>query len=390
MRIIKITSLHLKRLLKNKSVLILTLLMPVIAMCIVTFFTNGKSSSTNSVYVDFVNYDSGQFGSQLIKDFNNDTNYNVSILNEVEAKQRVQHDTITAAVIIPKNFTESLKNNVSPNVKILKLNTGNSSFLIENKINSFITNNIIADSVAKTINNETVNSDVNINVVNSALIKEIKTNKIQVNSKLISTDNSNSLLAQFSVNLPISFMMFTIIYISLEITERKEDRTLRRMLSSPNSNLLIVGSFILTFLIIGWLQVILMLGTSALLFKVKWGSSLPALFILFTVLILVILGMGLLLCRFVKSASKVSAVANLITQVTCLLGGSYMPVQYFPDFLKKISYFMPQSWAVDAMSRIVIKNQGVSAILPDVGILLLFAAAFYTAGASTLKGIARE
>lgn len=390
MRIIKLTSLHIKRLLKNKSVLILTLLMPAIVMCLITFFTNGKSNSKNIVDIDFVNYDNGQRGAQLIKDFNNDAGYSVSILNETDAKQMVQHNTVIASVIIPQNFTESLKNNTSPSVKILKLNTSNSSFLIENKINSFITNNIISDSISKTIVNKTANSAVNAKALNNVLIKEINSNKIKVASKQLSEDNSNSLLAQFSVNLPVSFMMFTIIYISLEITERKNDKTLRRMMSSPNSNLLIAGSFILTFLLIGWLQVILMLGTSALLFKVSWGSSFAALLLLFTVLIIVILGMGLLLCRFVKSVNNVSAVANLLTQVTCLLGGSYMPIQYFPDFLKKVSHFMPQSWAVDAMSHIVMKNEGVSAILPDVGILLLFAAAFFTAGASTLKGIARE
>ena len=40
-----------------------------------------------------------------------------------------------------------------------------------------------------------------------------------------------------------------------------------------------------------------------------------------------------------------------------------------PDFLKKVSYFFPQSWAVDALTSITLKNKGVTDILPDLAIL---------------------
>lgn len=387
MQLIGLTCLHIKRLLKNKSVLILSLLMPAVVMCVVTFFANGKSDSNNSIYVDFVNYDRGQLGASLIKDFSDNPNFAVTNLSETEAQKRVQHNTSAAAIVIPENFTDQLRNNASPYVKVLKLNSGNSDIPIESRINAFISSNIISNSLTKTINQQA--SNLNTNTINTALVKEVNSDKIQVNSKQLSIDKSNSTGAQISVNLAVSFMMFTVIYIALEITERKSDGTLRRSLASPNSNLVIAGSFVLTFFIIGWLEVILMFGSTSLIFKVSWGNV-SALLLLFTVLILVVLGMGLVLCQFAKSSNTVAPIANLITQVTCLLGGAYIPAQYFPDFLRKISYFMPQSWAVDALTNIALKGKGIQSILPDVGILLLFAAALFTAGVSSLRGIAQE
>jgi ABC-2 type transport system permease protein len=49
---------------------------------------------------------------------------------------------------------------------------------------------------------------------------------------------------------------------------------------------------------------------------------------------------------------------------------------------------MPQSWAVTALTDLVLKNKGITDILPNIGILLLFAIVFFTAGAASLRKIA--
>ncbi|MDD3225722.1 MAG: ABC transporter permease, partial [Clostridium sp.] len=133
-------------------------------------------------------------------------------------------------------------------------------------------------------------------------------------------------------------------------------------------------------------QVLLMTLSTSLIFKISWGSSIPALFVLFTSIIFVVLGLGLLLCRFVKTIADAQLVCQMVVQISCMVGGSYIPLEYFPTTLKHIAYFMPQSWAVAALTDVVLKNKGLISILPNVGVLLLFAAAFFTAGVSTIRG----
>jgi ABC-2 type transport system permease protein len=181
--------------------------------------------------------------------------------------------------------------------------------------------------------------------------------------------------------------MYTIIFIVLEITSRKNDGTLKRSLSTPNSTVTFYLSLVAAFLTIGWLQVFLMIGSTKLLFNLNWGSNYFGLFILFTALILVVLTLGLLICRVAKSESSISIIANLTVTVTCMLGGSFMPIEYFPNIFKKISYFTPQRWAVSALVDITIKNKNLISVLPNICILLLFAAAFFTAGVTYLKDI---
>jgi len=369
MQILRLTLLNLKRMIANKNVLFLTLLMPMVVMCIVTFFNRGSenTSSSDKIYIDFVNKDKGNLGQELIKEFQSSGNFSVYTTSKEEAEYRVSHNVTSEAVIIPEKFSESIEKGADPNISILKLNIGNVTLTADSKINYFINERIISKEIASSLKGKTT---------------------VTTSSKTVVKDNKNSLGNQMTINLCVSFMMFTVLFIVNEIIARRDDKTLKRSFTAPNSKFAIMASFVVAFLLIGWLQVILMVGSTSILFKVNWGNSILALFVFFTVLILVVLGLGVLLSRIVRTASNAAMVCQMVVQISCMVGGSYMPLEYFPDFLKRIAYFVPQSWAVSALTDVVIENKGLISILPDIGILLLFAAAFFTAGVSTIREIA--
>ncbi|SMC28848.1 ABC-2 type transport system permease protein [Clostridium acidisoli DSM 12555] len=384
MQVFKLTILHLKRMISNKSVLLLTLLMPMFVMCLVTFFSGSgnNNDNTNVLYIDFVNKDNGQMGNNLIQEFKNSPNFNVYVANQADAKYRVEHNVVAEAIMIPHNFSESLKNGSEPNIQVLTLSSGNTNLIADNKINSFINENLISKQISASLKSKLPPSN---NIV-AELSKTVASNKIMATSQTVKKNKTNSLGNQISINLCISFMMFTVIFIVNEVIARKDDKTLKRSLSTPNSKFVLLFSIVLAFLIVGWLQVLLMIGSTTLLFKLSWGSSIPALLILFTSLILVVLGLGVLLCRLIKSRNNAPMICQMVIQISCLMGGSYMPLEFFPPVLKHVAYFMPQSWAVTALTDVVLNNKGLISILPNIGVLLLFAVAFFTAGASTIRG----
>lgn len=55
---------------------------------------------------------------------------------------------------------------------------------------------------------------------------------------------------------------------------------------------------------------------------------------------IVFLALGLLLVQF-KSEQTMSIVANILYFVLAILGGSWMPIQVFPEWVQKICYWMP-------------------------------------------------
>ncbi len=388
MQIFRLTILNLKRMLQNKSVIIMTLTLPTIVICIMTFFTQGQNSSNNNMYIDFVNNDKGTLSGSLIKNFKNSGDFNINILDIADAKAQVESGAVNLTIVIPNNFTEQLNKGMVPKVDILKLQQGNSNVVAENIIDSFIKDNLISNTAISTIKDMNFNSKVSLSSLKDTIIKDTSENKINVMSSVLSYNNTNSLSGLITIGFVISFLMFSSIFIVNELIGEKVNGTLKRALSTPNSNITIAASIVISFLIIGWLQDFLIIITTKFLFNAYWGKSYLALFLLFTAILLVVQGLGLLISRVIKSENNISVITMLIVNISCLLGGSYMPIQYFPDILKKFALFMPQSWAVTALTDLVLKNKGITDILPNIGILLLFAIVFFTAGAASLRKIA--
>lgn len=239
------------------------------------------------------------------------------------------------------------------------------------------------------ISSDILKSSQNENLTNE-IKKQLENKTITVDVSTANAGKETSIFTTISINLVISFFMYSMIYIVNEIISLKKSRTLRRCFSTPHSSISIAVSLIIAFLCIGWIQAALMMGVPHILFKTNLGSSFTALFLIVTVLFIVILSMGMLICSFIKTEDLAPVAVNIIVTITCMAGGTFMPLQFMPDFIKKISVFTPQNWALTAMQDVIIKNKGVLYILPKLGILLLFAAAFLTAASASIKKFVEE
>jgi ABC-2 type transport system permease protein len=48
-----------------------------------------------------------------------------------------------------------------------------------------------------------------------------------------------------------------------------------------------------------------------------------------------------------------------------------------PDFMQTLAKFTPNAWALNGFLDVMVRGLGVSAILPTVGMLMVFAAVFW-------------
>ena len=62
--------------------------------------------------------------------------------------------------------------------------------------------------------------------------------------------------------------------------------------------------------------------------------------------------------------------------IGAILGGCLLSLDLLPAYLYPFSFLMPQRYAVMGYQSLLMRNAGVLEILPDVGILLLFALVF--------------
>ena len=104
------------------------------------------------------------------------------------------------------------------------------------------------------------------------------------------------------------------------------------------------------------------------------------------------LGFGLLIAALGKTPEATRGLAILATLLLVMLGGAWVPAFVFPEWLQKVTLFMPTRWAVDGLDAMTWRGLGIEAALAPVGAMLAFARVFaaIAIGASTGRSRAAD
>jgi ABC-2 type transport system permease protein len=117
-----------------------------------------------------------------------------------------------------------------------------------------------------------------------------------------------------------------------------------------------------------------------ILLGVSWWHDPLATLTIFLAFGLASVAFGTMLGTFVKTQGQASGLSLALGMAMALLGGCWYPLELFPAAVQKIVLVLPTTWAMIGMNDIVLRGQGLAAVLPEAGVLLGFAAVFFTAG----------
>lgn len=143
----------------------------------------------------------------------------------------------------------------------------------------------------------------------------------------------------------------------------------RRMRAAPvPARAIVAGEALGRFAVAVVQSLIIVLG-SALLFGVDWQSPL-AVAALCAAMGLVGAGASLLLAQFGRTEQQVAGVALLLSLSMAALGGSMVPLHFFPDTMRTIAFAVtPHAWMNDALWSVLVDGKGIGGILLQLGVL---------------------
>jgi linearmycin/streptolysin S transport system permease protein len=147
----------------------------------------------------------------------------------------------------------------------------------------------------------------------------------------------------------------------------------RRMLSTPTSTRSILGGLMLGRLSIALVQALIIVVGSALLFGVSWGDPLGSAAVILA-FCLVGTGAGMLLGGLCSTEQQAGPIALLLGLSLAAFGGSMVPLEVFPSAVRSVAHVTPHAWANDAFSKLLDHGGDLIDVLPQVAVLLAFAA----------------
>ncbi|MGL4651568.1 MAG: ABC transporter permease [Caldilineaceae bacterium] len=166
----------------------------------------------------------------------------------------------------------------------------------------------------------------------------------------------------------VMFVFYLIGTVAAMMRLERSAGTMRRLSSAPVVRPVLVGGKLLAAIVVGLLQVAILFAVGHFVFGMGLGSSMPGLALLTLAMVVTAVAIGML--AFTLRAS-VALTVPLI--VAALIGGCMFPSSWLPPFLRTAGRFVPHSWAVQGYQDLLVRGQGIPAILPEIGVLLVFA-----------------
>lgn len=171
-------------------------------------------------------------------------------------------------------------------------------------------------------------------------------------------------------------LLSTSVFFALE----RAKGTLRRLVTTPTSSATFLGGTIFGQFTTGFIQMLLLVGFGTWVMKVDWGQSPVALLVMLVTFGLASVAFGTMLGTFTKTESQASNLSIALGMTMALLGGCWFPIEVFPDTVAKIVHILPTTWAMQGLTDIVQRGQGLAGITLEAAVLVGFAIIFFAVG----------
>ncbi len=189
------------------------------------------------------------------------------------------------------------------------------------------------------------------------------------NSRLLRTPNT---VDQTVPGYTVMFVFFLIGTVTASLQLERNTGMLRRLLTTPMRRSTFLGGKILAGTMIGVLQVATMFAIGWFFFHMNMSSAPFALLLLTAAVVLAAVCIGL-----AAAAYRVERGINIFLIVAALLAGCAFPVDWLPPFLRAVNVVLPQTWAMAGYQDLLTRGLGLLDVLPEIGVLLGFAAVFF-------------
>jgi ABC transporter DrrB family efflux protein len=167
----------------------------------------------------------------------------------------------------------------------------------------------------------------------------------------------------------------TLVITALAITREREAGTMENLLAMPVRPIEVMLGKIVPYVALGYVQVLLILTLSVLVFAVPVRGSVPLLLLALGVFIAGNLALGLTFSTIARTQMQAQQLAQFALLPSFMLSGFMFPFQGMPAWARAIGEVMPLTHALRVCRGVLLKGNGLAQIWPELWPMALFALA---------------
>ena len=175
----------------------------------------------------------------------------------------------------------------------------------------------------------------------------------------------------YAIGIAVFFLFFTVQFGILSLIDEREQGTMPRLLAAPIPRASItLGKLFVSFLV-GFASTVVLWVATSLLMGADWGNII-AVTVLIAAGVAAAMGITAAVAVFARTSDQAASATAFIVVIFGMLGGTFFPISRAAGVLSLASRITPHFWLMEGLQHTA-SGDGVVAILPQAGAVLLFA-----------------
>jgi len=158
----------------------------------------------------------------------------------------------------------------------------------------------------------------------------------------------------------------TLLITTLSITRERERGTMENLLAMPVRPIEVMLAKIVPYIAVGYIQVLLILIISALVFQLPMRGSLPLLMLTLGLFIASNLALGLTFSTVATNQMQAQQMAQFTLLPSFMLSGFMFPFQGMPIWAQWVGELFPTTHAMRIVRGLLLKGSGVPQLAPEL------------------------
>ncbi|HSB05545.1 MAG TPA: ABC transporter permease [Thermodesulfobacteriota bacterium] len=350
--------------------LALVILMPVLLMLL---FGYAVTLDVKKVSMAVLDRDQTQESLSFIQRFSASPYFNLRFIarDEKEVKQLIDQGDIKMGLILPWNFSRTVKAGRKAPVQVLLDGTDSNTASI---VLSYV------QAIARQYTQEKTFLKAERLGLQKANLPVEGRARVWFNEELESKN-------YFIPGLVAVIMSIIGVLLTGQVIVREwEKGTMELLISTPVRKVELITGKLFPYFFLGFLDLIMAVLLAKGLFQVPLRGSITLLFLLSSLYILVALALGMIISTVAKTQLLANQMAMIIGFLpTFLLSGFTFSISSMPSWLQIITYAIAPRYYVTILKEIFLKGTGISFLWFETLMLLVFAGAGFWLATRSLK-----
>jgi len=359
---------------RDKAAVLVLIVMPFALIFILGSAFSGIESGDLDIPVAIVNEDDGAVGDEFVKGLKDaegiDGLFAITVSDDAaEVRTRVEKGDLCAAMIIPHDASKRIEAGEPVAIEMLQ-DPGSEVAAgvwvgVARAAVSYASAEIIVGRVVGELPPNGTLDAVTVSRVDAQIDKEL------------------SMMSYYSAGMTAMFLLFGSMFGAFEFAKERRERTLDRMFVAPTNRTVIVVGKGLGIIFVGIAQFALLLVGTSLVFGIEWGNV-AAILVLGMAEVFAATGMAMALAAIGKTERAIGAVGPALILLFSATGGSMIPIDIMPLWLKPAQVVSPVYWTLSGFLK-VLQGAGFADVAGYAGVVFCIGLALYIFGVWRLR-----